>query len=115
MTLSLPPRTTASTTSSNRLAELGSAVQAVQVDLRTAEGVEHLYSSVVEGGRTLSAAALNAGVGRGDMFLKSELSDDLDSVDLNVRSTVHLAKLVLRATWRIPGRARSCSRPRLRP
>lgn len=81
---------------SNRLADLGSAVQAVQVDLRTAEGVEHLYQSVVEGGRTLSAAALNAGVGRGDMFLKSELSDDLDIVDLNVRSTVHLAKLVLR-------------------
>jgi uncharacterized protein len=30
------------------------------------------------------------------MFLKSELSDDLSVVDLNVRSTVHLAKLVLR-------------------
>jgi short-subunit dehydrogenase len=30
------------------------------------------------------------------MFLKSELADDLSIVDLNVRSTVHLAKLVLR-------------------
>jgi short-subunit dehydrogenase len=79
-----------------RLSELDSAIQAVQVDLRTAEGVEHLYHSAVDGGRKLSAAALNAGVGRGDMFLKSELSDDLDIVDLNVRSTVHLAKLVLR-------------------
>ncbi|PRC48481.1 oxidoreductase, partial [Mycobacterium sp. ITM-2017-0098] len=41
-------------------------------------------------------AALNAGVGRGDMFLKGDLGDDLSIVDLNVRSTVHLAKLVLR-------------------
>jgi uncharacterized protein len=79
-----------------RLAEFGSAVQAVQVDLRTPDGVEHLFRSATDGGRRLSAAALNAGVGRGDMFLKSELSDDLSVVDLNVRSTVHLAKLVLR-------------------
>jgi uncharacterized protein len=79
-----------------RLEEFGSAVQAVQVDLRTPDGVEHLFDSATGGGRRLSAAALNAGVGRGDMFLKSELSDDLSVVDLNVRSTVHLAKLVLR-------------------
>ncbi|MEW5809761.1 MAG: SDR family NAD(P)-dependent oxidoreductase [Actinomycetota bacterium] len=78
------------------LAAHGGAVQPVQVDLRTPEGVEHLFASTIEGGRTLSAAALNAGVGRGEMFLKSELSDDLSIVDLNVRSTVHLAKLVLR-------------------
>jgi uncharacterized protein len=80
----------------NRLSDFGSAIQTVQVDLSTADGVEHLYHSAVDGGRTLSAAALNAGVGRGDMFLKSELSDDLNIVDLNIRSTVHLAKLVLR-------------------
>ena len=71
-------------------------MQPVQVDLRTAEGVEHLYQSTIEGDRVLAAAALNAGVGRGEMFLKSELADDLSIVDLNVRSTVHLAKLVLR-------------------
>lgn len=78
------------------LAAYGGAVQPVQVDLRTADGVEHLFASTIEGGRTLAAAALNAGLGRGEMFLKSELSDDLSIIDLNVRSTVHLAKLVLR-------------------
>lgn len=78
------------------LAAYGGAVQPVQVDLRTPDGVEHLFASTIEGGRTLTAAALNAGLGRGEMFLKSELSDDLSIVDLNVRSTVHLAKLVLR-------------------
>lgn len=79
-----------------KLAQWSAAVQAVQVDLRTPEGVEHLYQSAIEGDRVLAAAALNAGIGRGEMFLKSELADDLSIVDLNVRSTVHLAKLVLR-------------------
>ncbi|MEC4762272.1 SDR family NAD(P)-dependent oxidoreductase [Mycobacterium sherrisii] len=79
-----------------RLSEWDSVVQAVQVDLRTAGGVEHLYRSATDGGRELAAAALNAGIGRGEMFLKSELEDDLSIIDLNVRSTVHLAKLVLR-------------------
>lgn len=70
--------------------------RAVQVDLRTSDRVEHLYSTTIQGDRPLAAAALNAGVGRGDMFISSELRDDLDVIDLNVRSTVHLAKLILR-------------------
>jgi short-subunit dehydrogenase len=74
----------------------GVAVEPVQVDLRTSEGVDNLYRSATAGGRYLDAAALNAGVGRGGRFVDTELSDDLDIVDLNVRSTVHLAKLVLR-------------------
>lgn len=80
----------------DKLSRWDSAVQPIQVDLRTPEGVEHLYQSTIEGDRVLAAAALNAGSGRGEMFLKSELADDLSIVDLNVRSTVHLAKLVLR-------------------
>lgn len=79
-----------------KLSQWTPAVQAVQVDLRTPDGVEHLYRSAIEGNRVLAAAALNAGVGRGDMFLESELDDDLSVIDLNVRCTVHLAKLVLR-------------------
>ena len=47
-------------------------------------------------GRPLDAAALNAGVGRGGAFLDTDLRDEFDVIDLNVRSTVHLAKLVLR-------------------
>lgn len=96
MTWSLPPKTTPSTTYPGKLSQFGAAVQPVQVDLRGPEGVERLYESAVEGDRVLAAAALNAGIGRGEMFLKSELADDLSIIDLNVRSTVHLAKLVLR-------------------
>lgn len=80
----------------DRLSQWSASVQPVQVDLRRPEGVEHVYESAIEGDRVLAAAALNAGIGRGEMFLKSELADDLSIVDLNVRSTVHLAKLVLR-------------------
>jgi len=79
-----------------RLSDTGADVQAVRVDLRTAEGVEHLYQSATDGGRILTAAAFNAGIGRGGMFIETELEDDLSVIDLNVRSTVHLAKLVLR-------------------
>jgi short-subunit dehydrogenase len=80
----------------SRLSQFSSEVRPVQVDLRTPDGVEHLYRSAVEGDRVLTAAALNAGIGRGGMFLETGLADDLSIVDLNVRSTVHLAKLVLR-------------------
>jgi short-subunit dehydrogenase len=80
----------------DKLSQWDSIVQPVQVDLRTADAVEHLFQSTIDGDRVLAAAALNAGIGRGDMFLKSELEDDLSIIDLNVRSTVHLAKLVLR-------------------
>jgi uncharacterized protein len=79
-----------------QLASYGVRVQPVQVDLRIPAEVEHLYNTTVDGGRTIAAAALNAGIGTGDMFLKTDLADDLSVIDLNVRSTVHLAKLVLR-------------------
>ncbi|OBF68073.1 hypothetical protein A5753_23335 [Mycobacterium sp. 852002-51971_SCH5477799-a] len=51
-----------------QLAQFGFAVQPVQVDLRDPDGVEHLYESAIEGDRVLAAAALNAGIGRGEMF-----------------------------------------------
>lgn len=74
----------------------GTSVEAVQVDLRSEEGVEQLYRTVTERNRPLAAAALNAGVGRGGRFVDTDLADDFEIVDLNIRSTMHLAKLVLR-------------------
>jgi short-subunit dehydrogenase len=76
----------------------GADVQAVQVDLSQAAGVQRLYGRVSESGRPLQAVALNAGVGAGGAFVgETKLEDELRIVDLNVRSTVHLAKLVLPA------------------
>jgi uncharacterized protein len=74
----------------------GVDVRTVRADLRTAEGVETLYAAVTAGGRPVSAAALNAGVGRGGAFLDTDLDDEIEIIDLNITSTVRLAKRLLR-------------------
>jgi uncharacterized protein len=74
----------------------GVGVRAVQVDLRKPDDVELLYRTAASDGRSLDAAVFNAGVGRAGRFVDGDLGMDLSIVDLNVRSTVHLAKLVLR-------------------
>ncbi len=76
------------------LSESGVSVLPVQLDLRKPKSVEKLYQQATAAG-PLDAAALNAGVGQGGSFLESSLDDNLEIIDLNVRSTVHLAKLVL--------------------
>lgn len=77
-----------------KLSERGVDVRPVQIDLRKPKGVEELYQQATAEGQ-LDAAALNAGVGQGGSFIDSDLDDNLDIIDLNVRSTVHLARLIL--------------------
>ncbi len=74
----------------------GAQIVEVRADLRSDDGVRQLWAEVTALGRPLDAAALNAGIGRGGAFLDTDLQDEFDVIDLNVRSTVHLAKLVLR-------------------
>ncbi|MEU9015031.1 SDR family NAD(P)-dependent oxidoreductase [Streptomyces sp. NPDC048479] len=81
---------------SERIRAEGVQVEAVQADLRRYEEAERLYASIKATGRPVAVAALNAGVGRGGAFLDTNLTDELEIVDLNVRSTVHLAKRILR-------------------
>jgi uncharacterized protein len=79
--------------------ELGSepgSVHAVKVDLATAEGVMKLHKISEEQGRPVEAAAINAGVGVSGRFDETDVEADLNLIDLNVRSTVHLAKLLSR-------------------
>lgn len=80
--------------SADKLGATGVGVRAVQVDLRKPDDVELLYRTATDG-RRLDAAVLNAGIGRAGPFVEGDLNSDLSIVDLNVRSTVHLAKLVL--------------------
>jgi short-subunit dehydrogenase len=73
---------------------LGATAEAVQVDLATDEGVDELYRHL--DGRPVDALALNAGIGAGGAFATgTDLQDELKLIDLNVRSTVHLAKHVV--------------------
>ncbi len=72
------------------------AVSYVQADLTTSEGVEKLWAAIQEQGRPVDAIAINAGIGvGGDFTRETDLQQELKLIQLNVTSTVHLAKLVL--------------------
>jgi len=76
---------------------LGGTVEAVQVDLAGDGGVDELYRHITAAGRPVEAMALNAGIGAGGAFATdTSLEDELRLIDLNVRSTVQLAKYVVR-------------------
>jgi short-subunit dehydrogenase len=75
---------------------LGVHAQAEQIDLADPGGVEQLHQVIRAGGRPVAAAALNAGVGVGGRFDETDLDADLRLIALNVTSTVHLAKLLVR-------------------
>jgi len=68
----------------------------VRVDLATYDGVEALYAAILETGRPVDVVALNAGRGiGGDFTSQTDLREELNVIDVNVTSTVHLAKRVL--------------------
>jgi uncharacterized protein len=52
---------------------MGAAVAPVSVDLRKRADVERLVAAVRGSGRSLDAAALNAGVGHGGAFVDTDL------------------------------------------
>ncbi|MFL5844547.1 MAG: SDR family NAD(P)-dependent oxidoreductase [Solirubrobacteraceae bacterium] len=83
------------TPAADEVRELGAGVETIQVDLTRDGAVDELWTRATADGRPLAAAALNAGVGRGGPFAETPLEDELAIVDLNVRSTVHLAKHVV--------------------
>ncbi|MEG3858453.1 SDR family NAD(P)-dependent oxidoreductase [Microcoleus sp. herbarium12] len=77
--------------------KLGAQVETVQADLATYEGVETLYNKIKATGRSVDAIAINAGVGiGGDFARETDLKDELNLIELNVVSSVHLAKRVVK-------------------
>lgn len=76
---------------------LGANVETVQADLATYDGVEALYNKIKEIGQPVEAIAINAGVGvGGDFASETDLKDELNPINLNVVSSVHLAKRVVK-------------------
>jgi len=80
----------------SEIESFGTRVHAVRADLATGDGVDELYRHIKQIGRPVDALALNAGIGAGGAFATdTDLRDELHVIDLNVRSTVHLAKHVV--------------------
>ena len=78
------------------IAELGTNVTPVQVDLATYDGVENFYRTFTASGIPVDVIAINAGVGVGGDFARdTDLEAELNLIALNVTSAVHLAKRVL--------------------
>ena len=78
------------------LKQLGGKVEALQANLATHEGVHELLSAIESTNRPLDAIAINAGVGVSGRFIETDLAEELNMVSLNVVSTLHLAKHVVR-------------------
>lgn len=75
---------------------LGANVETVQADLATYDGVETLYRQIKQTNRPVEAIAINAGVGVGGPFIETDLHEELNLIELNIASTVHLAKRVVK-------------------
>ncbi|MFJ3960773.1 SDR family NAD(P)-dependent oxidoreductase [Streptomyces sp. NPDC090036] len=78
-----------------RLRVHGTAVHEVRTDLATYDGVEVLMHELRARDRPVSTALLNAGIGRAGAFLETDLGDLARVIDVNVSSTVHLARRLL--------------------
>lgn len=76
----------------SRLRRNGAAVEAVQADLATKEGVDKLYAAAH--GRQVEALLANAGRGLGRSFLDQEPADWRRVVDTNITGTLLLIQLV---------------------
>jgi short-subunit dehydrogenase len=70
------------------LRALGTAVEAVEADLATLEGVDKLYTAVK--GRPVEALLANAGHGLGHGFLDQDFADVRHVIDTNVTGTLYL-------------------------
>lgn len=77
------------------LEQRGGRVEALQVDLSTAAGVDALVDCI--GDRTVDALMANAGRGLGHGFLDQDWSDVRLVIDTNVTGTVYLIQHVARA------------------
>ncbi|MFC1455944.1 SDR family NAD(P)-dependent oxidoreductase [Microvirga arabica] len=67
---------------------LGAAVDALEVDLATIEGVDKLYAAVK--GRPVGALLANAGHGLGHAFLDEDFAQARHVIDTNITGTIYL-------------------------
>lgn len=76
--------------------QAGASVLSVSADLATREGVSDLWDAVMELGRPIDVACINAGIGAGGLFSDTDLETELRMVELNCASVVHLSKYIVK-------------------
>lgn len=79
-----------------KLKDEGFRVESFAADLTQPGGVEALYDKIQSSGKPLDAIAINAGVGVYGEFKDTPWQEELNLLNLNVVSAVHLAKLAVR-------------------
>jgi short-subunit dehydrogenase len=79
-------------TAARTFRDLGSAVEAVQTDLATREGVDRLHAAAR--GRPVDALLANAGHGLGGAFLDQGFDDVRHVIDTNITGTIYLIQKV---------------------
>jgi short-subunit dehydrogenase len=91
----------------SKLSKTGAAVESVEADLATLEGVDRLYAAIAN--RPVAALLANAGQGLGNAFLEEGFDHVRHVIDTNVTGTVYLIQKVGRDTGSIaaPRPARS--------
>lgn len=77
------------------LEEAGYTVEAMKANLATFSGVENLYQAIQRYGKHPDALAINAGVGVGGPFIDTNLKEEINLINLNIVSAVHLLKRIL--------------------
>src|SRR3954447_8091460 len=74
---------------------LGAAVETVEADLATLDGVDKLYAAT--NGRPVEALLANAGHGLGHGFLDQDFKDARHVIDTNITGTIYLVQLAGRS------------------
>lgn len=74
------------------LRAIGGAVEAVEADLATEQGVEKLYAAA--NGRPIDALLANAGHGLGQAFLDQDFNQVQHVINTNITGTIHLIQKV---------------------
>ncbi len=86
-------------TAAEQLKSDGAAIDSLEADLATIEGVDRLIGQI--GGRPVSALLANAGRGLGKGFLDQDFGDIRRVVDTNITGTIYLIHRVGREMRRI--------------
>jgi short-subunit dehydrogenase len=77
------------------LEALGYMVEAMKINLATFSGVELLTQRIQSYGKVLDAIVINASTGPEGLFTETDLREEINSINSNIVSTIHIMKRIL--------------------